>query len=511
MSRVRFALLLTVIVVTAADGARLTVCTFSFNRPDEVAVFKAELPKEDFDVVDLTPRPPLPSASGTAPAASLASACSPRLHCDVVVYSAEFAGRFFGSSGTSVSVGEMEEASCERSCRGLFHHPSEVFLLGCNTLATKDQDRRTPDEYLQVLLDHGFDRASAERVVALRYGPLGPSFRGAHRRIFKGVPRLYGFSSVAPTADFTVTRLRRYFRAKGNYRQYLEETRGDARPNRELLDAFRGTGLVQTSGLTPSEAAAADRAQICRLYDETRPVDERLAVIAGFFERGDFFAFLPTVETFMARHPAEQLNGEARRVLAEIRDRHAARDQVVALVRDLDVSALKMELAHLALQLRWMTAKEFRTLAIAGARQLLRRPVTSEVVDVMCEISKRQFLGDALRSDDLPDPLFRDAEGLRLVDCVSPVDRAITARLATGLDSSDPSVRGWAAYALSRRLPLPDAILLRLAGHLADPSPEVRERVRWIFRADRAVSDDVRRAVATADPQFVAELRTAAR
>lgn len=38
-----------------------------------------------------------------------------------------------------------------------------------------------------MLVEHDFDRATAEPVVALRYGPLGPSFREAVRRIFAGV------------------------------------------------------------------------------------------------------------------------------------------------------------------------------------------------------------------------------------------------------------------------------------------------------------------------------------
>jgi hypothetical protein len=79
----------------------------------------------------------------------------------MVVITAEFAGRFFGSCGRSLSLQEMEEASCKAHCDGLFHDPKEVFLLACNTLATKDVDMRGPQIYLQVLLDHGFDRAQA--------------------------------------------------------------------------------------------------------------------------------------------------------------------------------------------------------------------------------------------------------------------------------------------------------------------------------------------------------------
>jgi len=183
------------LVVADAHAARLEVCAFSFHGPAEIQVFKERLPAE----------------------------VRPDLRCDVVVYSAEFAGSFFGANGKALSLADMEEASCQARCDALLHHPREVFLLGCNTLATKAQDTRTPAQYLQVLLDHGFDRATAERVVGTRYGPLGPSFRESLRRIFMDVPRLYGFSSVAPAGEHTAPLLERYFRAKGDYRRYLEQ------------------------------------------------------------------------------------------------------------------------------------------------------------------------------------------------------------------------------------------------------------------------------------------------
>src|SRR5262249_8550034 len=177
---------------------------------DEVEVFRSLLPRDQFDFIDLSPRSSGEPAASTRTASTADPAgpspgqswildrCRPELQCDVVVYSAEVARRVFGQQGFSLSLQEREDAACQPRCQGLFHHPQEVFLLGCNTLATKDQDSRTPDAYLQVLLDHGFDRASAENVVALRYGPLGPSFREALRRAFAGVPRICGFSSAAP-------------------------------------------------------------------------------------------------------------------------------------------------------------------------------------------------------------------------------------------------------------------------------------------------------------------------
>ena len=156
-------------------AAPFRVCTFAFNSPDELAAIKSELSPRDFEFVDLSPAHVFGEGGALLPMSSSASApapgwlmnrCRPDLHCDIVVYSGEFAGGFFGNYGVSLNVQEIEEASCQPRCQGLFHEPREVFLLACNTLATKNADDRTPQEYLQVLLSHGFSQAAAERVVA---------------------------------------------------------------------------------------------------------------------------------------------------------------------------------------------------------------------------------------------------------------------------------------------------------------------------------------------------------
>jgi len=498
----------------AAD--RLKVCTIGLNTPDELDVFRARLPPGDFKLIDLTPRSAPASdteAVRTGATPWLANECRNDLRCDVVVVSAEFGGRFFGTSQIVLGLEDMEAASCSPACDGLFHAPREVFLLGCNTLATKDPDRRSPAAYLQVLLDHGFDRTSAEHVVALRYGPLGSSFREALRRIFSGVPRIYGFSSVAPSGPHTSPMLEAYFDLKGDYRRYLEaEGRSPAR-NAQFFRAFRGASVVQVAGVTPQELSAGDRAEICKLYDDHRSVADRLRVVRGLLARDDFLAFLPSIEVFFAAHPSDRFRGDERAVFEDIRRQEHARNRVLRLVHDLDVSALRMELAYLAMQLQWMSHEELRRLAVDGAHELVGRPLTLQSVDIVCEIAKYEPVGDSFDAATLPDEWYRHAKGLRLIDCLAPPDRRVSVRLVETLEHEDnPNTRLWAVYALSGRLPLDDAILLRLAPHLADPSPELRDRLRRVFvgQAVRAkISDDVQRAVATYDSELVGEMKKA--
>ncbi|HLY39483.1 MAG TPA: hypothetical protein VKU61_15670 [Candidatus Binatia bacterium] len=493
---------------------RRTVCTISFNGSEEVDVFRASLPPDEFEFVDLAPGGAPRGTPAVGPASSadlgrtwLVDACRPDVQCDVVIYTGEFAGQFFGTRPYSLGLQAMEEASCQARCDGLFHQAQEVFLLACNTLATKDEDRRTPAEYLQVLLDHGFDRPSAESVVETRYGPLGPSFRETLRRTFAGVPRVYGFTSVAPRSEYTVPMLARYLHDTRDYARHLDDADGRSEPNGELLRAFHTTALAQAVGVAPSDPGSSDRAAICALYDDGASVLDRLRIARAVMSRDDFLTFVPTLEVFLQRHPPEKLDAASRVVLADIRGFAAARERVLALVRDLDVSALKLELADFSFQMGWMTADDVRRVAVDGARLLLARPLTSDVTDVMCEITAHVGLGDGFRLEDLRPGVFAGAEGVRLVDCLHPADERVNAPLIAALDAEDPSLRVWAAYALSRRLPLDAPTLTRLASYLDDPLLDVRERVRWSFRAQGVLPGTVLAAVRARDPELARELR----
>jgi hypothetical protein len=482
----------------AASGPapRLKVCMVSLNEPHETDVFRNSLDPKRFEFIDVraTANAIHPTGGDDGGAPWLANACTPDTSCDVMIYTAEFAGRFFGKLG-SIGLQEMEEASCQARCAGLFQKPTEVFLLACNTLATKNEDSRTPDEYLQVLLEHGFDRSSAERVVELRYGPLGPSFRESLRRVFAGVPRIYGFSSVAPRGEITAPMLSHYLKSQGDYAQRLRRTARDNGRNAALLASFKGTALTQTNGLTPSEAASVDRKDICALYDESRPVLDRLHIAHGFLRRGDALSFVPTLQVFLSRHPSDRMTDDERAELAEIRSLDGARNAVLGLVNQLNVSALKLELAHFAALVGWLRPGQLHDLAKASANELLHEPLTAEVVDIMCEVTKHAALRKDFTAKDIPDAVYSSAQGLRLVACLAPTDAHVAARVAAALDTADTPRRQWAAHALTRLQPREADVLQQLVPYLRDPSPEVATRINWVLQSNGNLPRSVVRAM----------------
>src|SRR5262249_35547291 len=146
---------------------------------------------------------------------------------------------------------------------------------------------------------------------------------------------------------------------------------------------------------------------------------------------------------------------------------------------------------------------------VDAARQLLHRPLTTAVVDVMCEVPKHESVGSEFAAEDLPDPLFRDTDGIRLVACLAPPGDAVSTRLAAVLDAQDPDLRMWSAHALTRRLPLPDPVLLASIAPLHDPSPGVAERLSWILKTQRPLSADVQRILERQAPELAAQIPAA--
>ena len=108
--------------VLPAFAAPYRVCTFSFHNPEETAVFRAALSPNDFEIVDLSPAAfgattPVEQTNDVLPAVARTDGepwplnlCRADQRCDVLVIAGEFAGRFFGKNGHTLTLQEMDEA-----------------------------------------------------------------------------------------------------------------------------------------------------------------------------------------------------------------------------------------------------------------------------------------------------------------------------------------------------------------------------------------------------------------
>jgi hypothetical protein len=184
---------------------------------------------------------------------------------------------------------------------------------------------------------------------------------------------------------------------------------------------------------------------------------------------------------------------------------YAASDDVLGVVRQLDASALKLELAHFAVLVGWLSYEEFHTMAVVAVHQLLAQRLSSEVVDVTCAITTHESLQTDFDAEDISASVYSDAQGLRLVSCLAPADPRVAAPVAAELRSADPVQREWAASALTQLRPTDEAVLAELVPYLRDPSPGVAERIRWLFRAQDPLPAATARAIRQIDPTLLSE------
>lgn len=291
---------------------KFTVCAITLNSKDEREIFSSQMKKfpETFNpIVELTQ-----FSSGNN---WFKKACESGIRCDQLVISGHFSGNFFGENEEkTLDLKELEEAGCSKTCEGILSDPHEVFLFGCNTLATKAKDGREAN-YFNILLNDGFSRAEAAQRVEARYGETGDSNKDAMRRAFSGKTKtLYGFDSAGPTGAHIRPKLENYFakfrdpNAKpqvGNqikrvtlpeYVNDLANTRATKQTynlNKNLKDSLSGTAFDQCSTGELSDEAK----KICALHDSNISTAKKVDLAAELLASPDFLIHLPAVNYFI--------------------------------------------------------------------------------------------------------------------------------------------------------------------------------------------------------------------
>lgn len=253
-----------------AQNAKKTVCTITINSTQEKELFRKKLPSSEFRMIELIPEaaPGLAWIEGWSGANWFRKACEQRVQCDILVISGHFAGTFFGKSSHSLSLNEMEKASCQASCDGIFKRPKEVYLFGCNTLADKTKDHRGPEDYVEVLRADGFSVEEAQSIALQRYTPWGASTSDRMRSLFPNATGLYGFTSTSPLGKHIEAPLARYLESRSSvYAKDLDGMKMGDR-NTELAKALSAFSFRQAE-----VATHASQALVCRMTQQSEAMN----------------------------------------------------------------------------------------------------------------------------------------------------------------------------------------------------------------------------------------------
>ena len=257
-----------------AATEKQTVCTITVNSADEKEAFRRYLPASKYEFVELVER--------NRPD-WLASSCQAGVQCDVLIISGHYDGgnEFFSDrleTREFLPVDELERVSCSDSCPGLFSQLKEVHLFGCNTLNPEANSSATA-EIVRSLVREGRSPKEAERQWRALNAGHGQSSRDRMRQVFKDVPVIYGFSSVAPLGPVAASTLSSYFRSNG------AREIGTGRASKSLLGHFAPFAMTVTQGMTERDPHAAVRADVCRFADDRASDADKLGFVHQVLRR----------------------------------------------------------------------------------------------------------------------------------------------------------------------------------------------------------------------------------
>jgi hypothetical protein len=375
----------------SAPGAwaqQQTVCTITVNSADEKEVFRRHLPAAKYRFVELIER---------GRPDWLASACRAAVSCEVLIISGHYDGsnEFFSDrleESEHLQVDELERASCSDSCTGLFARLKEVYLFGCNTLNPQPLNSATA-EVVRSFVREGQSLQEAQRQLRSLNAGHGQSSRDRMRQVFKDVPVIYGFSSVAPLGPVAASTLDGYFRAAG------AREIGQRRPSSRLLGQFSPFAMSVTRGITDKDPQADVRQDVCRFVDDRLSDPERLAFVHQLLQRemAQARVHLDRIERY-----TKALDGPARRTpevagALDIIGRDAAsRARFLDFARDADEPAVRARMIKVARGLGWLSAdQQWGELALMLGELQARSVVGVTEVDLACTLNARHELDGA--------------------------------------------------------------------------------------------------------------------
>jgi hypothetical protein len=437
-----------------ADAAaeKKTVCTITVNSADEKEAFRRSLGPGQYDFVELVER---------GKPHWLESACSTGVRCDILVISGHYDGgnEFFSDQIEAreyLPVDEMERVSCSDSCPGLFSQLKEVYLFGCNTL-NPSPNASPSAEIGRSLVRAGFPRAEADRITRSLAVRHAESSRDRMRLVFKDVPAIYGFSSVAPLGPLAGSILRRHFQANGTSEV------GSGRVSGRLLSQFSAHALTVTSGLNASDPLAAHRRDVCQFADDRLPPERKLDFVHALLTReaAEVRMFLPRLERFAAALDDSGRESPAvAQALTAIAQDHKARSRYLEFARDADSASVRARMIALAGRLGWLSPDDERAeLVLMWNEQLARRSITPAEVDLACVLNKDGDLDDLRAGLRVESGQTDRVPEAALLACLGSDDaRARVLRALTSPSENDARF----AHVYLRQRPLEDQQEMRL-------------------------------------------------
>ncbi len=441
----------------AVGEAKKNLCTVTINSNDEAQLFKSNLSPANWNFIELAPAQP-----DKASVNWFNEACKQNIRCDILLISGHFAGSFFGSTKLRLSMEDLERNSCDQKCDGILKQPREVFLFGCNTLASKEKDSRSPEEYMRVLLADGFSTVQASQIVSFRYSGFGDSYKHRMTQVFATTPRIYGFSSIGPSGLNVAPKLQNYFDlAVKNYVNYdTYVSKSGIQTNKKLFSALSHTSLSQATGAIP-KMQSVDEKPYCYIRSEQKSSAEKLRFIQKLFHTSGAIKILPHIEDFLHRlkSDSKKLSSEDKEILDELATDEKLKHDLLSLLQLNGDIYLPLK-THVLNTLKNLDLVSNRFIADAYNELVdLNTPFTEVRRNALCSLLGQVNIPAAV----IPKERWLESEFINSVVCLKPNDKGIQDQIAKVIQiASDSNLKAtaiWFFYSLPSDDPAIQAVL----------------------------------------------------
>jgi HEAT repeat len=361
----------------AVDGPQKNICSITINSDDEIKTFKNKFSSDGrFKFTELI--------NGNVE--WFDQACDSNIQCDVLVISGHFAGTFVGKSGHNLSLSQLEAKSCSKKCTGILEKPKEIYLFGCNTLASKGSSSRTPEQYLQALLEDNFERSFAERMVEARYGVSGEENINRMKRAFPGVPVIYGFCDKAPLGYESGPLMQKYLSGKSKDDYFdrlnrLESVQKNLQPysgetiqqliDQPLASAYKSIGrcFQQVTGIEVNDDITR---RICYIRNESHSIVDRAQHLDFLMRSDKRLSYIDLCNDFLNEVSKKSLTPPELAAVARVKNNPKLRDELMSVLNKLsfflgfDYATLAVQLGADKSQVLPILSKDFTEMIIKG-------------------------------------------------------------------------------------------------------------------------------------------------
>ena len=414
-----------IVFFSQLSSAKYQVCSITINSSDEIELFREFLPAQDFDFVELLPQTVNEKQDHSSHWFN--RACEQDYQCDILVISGHFGGTFFGKSGYSLPTELLEEKSCQNKCQGILSGVKEIFLFGCNTLASKKKDHRSYSEYLQVLLEDGMARETAERVVAARYSPLETPFHARMNFIFSGSHTIYGFDELSPLGENIRAPLKAYFqsinRDFGNYTAYLESGQYKRSVNKQLFQNLPRSVFTLNQASLSLKSEKPEQKQLfenkCLLYDETKAFSSRIEALEDVFNSSQAGSAFFAIDHFLNDSKETLTEGAGRQVFRSIRENSLLAEEFLSFYPHLKfLPYIKMVYLNILEKFQWKDPIELHSLRRDSLLEIIKNPDPESYISLLLllkanQLQKNQFY---FSKEDLPENYIENIWALLILE-----------------------------------------------------------------------------------------------